>query len=296
MDEKKMNSIPDKHNEALENVDGVRGIEQSSLIMYDSLIGVKNTSNIFKMAIIFLTICLIFVSLGLGGALIWAVNRNPMVAYTIQVSEITGEARGIGMEEVKNLRVDEKSIKFFLSNFVKKTRTIPKDINDYKKQTQDQLSYLTPASKTKLETLYAEVTDTKEIISARNVTEVVIESFLPIEKNKYQINYSEIVMSESGIKIKQNKYSMLITLGRTVPKKEGFEANPYGLLITDVQLSLLTTVNIQQQNQTGAVQGQIPVQPVQTPANQVPVMQQPQQVQPQQPVQPQDQNMQPVNR
>ena len=271
MDEKSLKRMPEKHDAALNNMDTVHGVDTSSLVLYDSLIGVKNTINMMKAVIVLLSIT----SLATTGALFYKTVKNPFVPYVVRISEsgaINGQVISGG-----NTTIDNSVMQFFLSDFIKKVRTITVNRADYQKQSADKLAFLTPNSKTRLETLFGEVTDTKDILQQSQTTEVVIDSFLPLGNNQYQINYSEIVMSQEGTKLRQNRYTMVLTVSRTEVKgTDMVEKNPLGILITDVQLSKVKTDFFNQQ-------------PIQQPTQQMPVQQQPVQQAPVQQTVPQQQ-------
>lgn len=248
--------MPEKHNEGLEALSTARGMEAASELSYNNLIKVQQHIQSQRKIIGMLALITTFAV----GGFIYKSSVNPYIPYIVRISD-TGTINGQKLVN-ENVTVDDNTIQFFLVDFIKKTRTIYKDRQYYNQQVADKMAFLTAESKGKLENLFATKTDTKEIVSQGYTTSVTIDSFLKIEGNKkFQINYTENILSANGVLVKQNKYTTILTLGRTEVKNEGMiRMNPLGLLITDIDLSLVSatgnTVQQQPQNPMPQQQGQ----------------------------------------
>lgn len=274
-----------KFSDAMEDLPGPRGIETSVEILYDSLIKVKSLVNmLFKIVGI-----MGFIILFLAGALIYRISTNPYVPYAIRISE-SGAINGQTLTQA-SFTVDDNIMQFFLIDFIKKTRTLYKDKNFYNKQVQDKLAFLTPESKQQFESLIQTKTDTVSNLRGNITTSITIDSFLKVENNRYQINYTEIAYGDSGAIVKMSKYSTLVTTGTVrVTNDNMVRMNPAGIVITSFDISLINSTTdsaailreTQQKSQNQSAPSTAPVPVPQTTVTPTPAPTQPQ---PQQPAQ-----------
>lgn len=270
MNLKEINKIAEKHNEGYQAMDGIRGTEAAWEGGYDNLIKVQEHIKTQRKIIGMMA----FITAVSVAGFIYKSSTNPFVPYIVRISE-SGTINGQKLT-TEGVSIDDNTIQFFLVDFIKKTRTIYKDRSYYDRQVADKMAFLTPEAKTKLESLFATKTDTRDIVAQGYTTTVTIDSFLKVEGNqKYQINYTENVLSPGGQVVKQSKYTTILTIGRTEVKNDAMvRMNPLGILITDIDLSMVSTTS----------QGLAPQQPQATvpQVNTVQPQAQPQQIQPQQ--------------
>lgn len=270
MNLKEINKIAEKHNEGYQAMDGIRGTEAAWEGGYDNLIKVQEHIKTQRKIIGMMA----FITAVSVAGFIYKSSTNPFVPYIVRISE-SGTINGQKLT-TEGATVDDNTMQFFLVDFIKKTRTIYKDRSYYDRQVADKMAFLTPEAKTKLESLFATKTDTRDIVAQGYTTTVTIDSFLKVEGNqKYQINYTENVLSPGGQVVKQSKYTTILTIGRTEVKNDAMvRMNPLGILITDIDLSMVSTTS----------QGLAPQQPQATvpQVNTVQPQAQPQQIQPQQ--------------
>ena len=270
MNLKEINKIAEKHNEGYQAMDGIRGTEAAWEGGYDNLIKVQEHIKTQRKIIGMMA----FITAVSVAGFIYKSSTNPFVPYIVRISE-SGTINGQKLT-TEGVSIDDNTMQFFLVDFIKKTRTIYKDRSYYDRQVADKMAFLTPEAKTKLESLFATKTDTRDIVAQGYTTTVTIDSFLKVEGNqKYQINYTENVLSPGGQVVKQSKYTTILTIGRTEVKNDAMvRMNPLGILITDIDLSMVSTTS----------SGLAPQQPQATvpQVNTVQPQAQPQQIQPQQ--------------
>lgn len=268
MNLKEINKIAEKHNEGYQAMDGIRGTEAAWEGGYDNLIKVQEHIKTQRKIIGMMA----FITAVSVAGFIYKSSTNPFVPYIVRISE-SGTINGQKLT-TEGVSIDDNTMQFFLVDFIKKTRTIYKDRSYYDRQVADKMAFLTPEAKTKLESLFATKTDTRDIVAQGYTTTVTIDSFLKVEGNqKYQINYTENVLSPGGQVVKQSKYTTILTIGRTEVKNDAMvRMNPLGILITDIDLSMVSTTS----------QGLAPQQPQATvpQVNTVQPQAQPQQIQP----------------
>lgn len=270
MNLKEIGKMPEKHNEGYNAMDGTRGMEAAFEKGYDNLIKVQDHIKSQRKIIGMMA----FITAVSVAGFIYKSATNPFVPYIVRISE-SGTINGQKLT-TEGVSIDDNTMQFFLVDFIKKIRTIYKDRSYYDRQVADKMAFLTPEAKTKLESLFATKTDTRDIVAQGYTTTVTIDSFLKVEGNqKYQINYTENVLSQGGQVVKQSKYTTILTIGRTEVKNDAMvRMNPLGILITDIDLSMVSTTS----------SGLAPQQPQATvpQVNTVPPQAQPQQIQPQQ--------------
>ena len=252
MNLKEISKLPEKHNEGYEALDTAAGMEAAAEKSYNNLIKVEQHISTLRKIIGMMAV---ITTISVGG-FVYKSSTNPYVPYVVRISD-TGTINGQKLTS-DAVTLDDNTIQFFLVDFIKKTRTIYKDKQYYNQQVADKMSFLTAESKAKLENLFATKTATKEIVSQGYTTSVSIDSFLKVEGNKkFQINYTENILSSGGTLIKQEKYSAILTLGKTeVTNDAMIRMNPLGILITDIDLSLVSSTSsaLPQQQQNPAQQ------------------------------------------
>ena len=84
---------------------------------------------------------------------------------------------------------------------------------------------------------------------------VEIESFVKIDKDKYQVNFKETTYSQNGTPEKETKYTMVAFLDKVAVNSNAMvRLNPLGLIIKDVEFGnvsqniLQNPIPIQQNN------------------------------------------------
>lgn len=263
MNIKEINKIPEKHNEGYEALDTTRGVEAAWEGGYDNLIKVQEHIKTLRKIITMMTFV---TAISLGG-FVYKTAKNPYIPYIVRISE-TGSINGQVVTQ-SSVTVDEKTMQYFLTDFIKKTRTFYSQAGLYQRESAPKLSYLTGTSKSKLQELFKTKMDTESIVNNGYSSTVVFNSFLQDEPGKkYRIVFTENIYNTSGSLLKQTKYTALFTVGRTeVTNDEMVRMNPLGIVITDVDISVETstgTLTVPQQSQSTAQQSVQQTQPVQS--------------------------------
>jgi hypothetical protein len=281
MNIKEINKIPEKHNEGYEALDTTRGVEAAWEGGYDNLIKVQEHIKTLRKIITMMTFV---TAISLGG-FVYKTAKNPYIPYIVRISE-TGSINGQVVTQ-SAVTVDEKTMQYFLTDFIKKTRTFYSQAGLYQRESAPKLSYLTGTSKSKLQELFKTKMDTENIVNNGYSSTVVFNSFLQDEPGKkYRIVFTENIYNTNGSLLKQTKYTALFTVGRTeVTNDEMVRMNPLGIVITDVDISVETstgTLTVPQQSQSTAQQSVQQTQPVQSTQPQSTTQQSVQQTQPMQ--------------
>ena len=163
-------------------------------------------------------------------------------SVTVRISEngaINGQVLNQG-----GVTADDKIIEFFLVDFIKKTRTVYKDVNFYNKQVADKMAFITPSTKSKFEEFIKTRTDTAKVLETQSSISVEIDSFVKIDIKKYQINYTEKTFSADGKLVKESKYTMVAFIDYIPVTTDAMvRMNPLGIVIRDAEFALISSVS-----------------------------------------------------
>lgn len=142
----------------------------------------------------------------------------------------------IGVQEIPQLIVDHKVVKFTLANFIFNSRSVYLfDPQIQRKRIKDAYVYLdslSPAT-TKITKMYQE----NPPFGRENGIDVEVESVIDIGNSQYQADWSETEVTKEGLEVQKNHYRAIVTIFLQEPTtdKEIF-ANPIGLFIKDINL------------------------------------------------------------
>ena len=223
-------------------------------MMYDPTGKIQKYLKILYFIIVCLTLTNFMTLLGL----IYRSVKNPYIPYIIRVDkENSVNGQVLNTKNASNQNVDEKLIEYFLVDFVKKIRTVYKDSEFYKEQTKEKMAFVNNSAKAKIEDFIANKTNTNEVLRMQKSISVEIESFVKIDKDKYQVNFKETTYSQNGTPEKEAKYTMVAFLDKVAVNSNAMvRLNPLGLIIKDVEFGnvsqnvLQNPIPIQQNNGT----------------------------------------------
>lgn len=236
MEIKEIKKIKEKYEGTYQNMDTVNGYDQAAKVMYDTAI--QRKSLIKKLTAI--TCVSIIANLGLVGLLSYKMVKNPYVPYVVSITDT-----GVVNSKILNqepLNIDLETKKFFLFDFIKKTRTIYKDIDFYQQQSKEKLTYIGSGFKAKYEDFINNKTKTVEAIRSRGTINVDIKSFATVGKDTYRIGFIETYRDSSGTVLNSTEYSAILQV-KTVPvtDEDMAKLNPLGILIIDGDMTVEKT-------------------------------------------------------
>ncbi len=263
MDINQINKTPKKFGDTSAPI-GPYNLDMSAEVLYQSTIKVKQ---LLKTQWMIIGSMAVITAASVTG-FIYKSSVNPYVPYAVRISEngaINGQVLNQG-----GVTADDKIIEFFLVDFIKKTRTVYKDVNFYNKQVADKMAFITPSTKSKFEEFIKTRTDTAKVLETQSSISVEIDSFVKIDIKKYQINYTEKTFSADGKLIKESKYTMVAFIDYIPVTTDAMvRMNPLGIVIRDAEFALISSVSstptqapaatLQPQTQT-VPQDQSPVQ------------------------------------
>ena len=163
--------------------------------------------------------------------------------YVVRVDNTTGQIELAGELKSTNYNPQEAEVKYFLSDFVRKIRTIPLDPILYKNNWNNAQHYLTPQAAQKLNNLIAGENQLARL--GHSTTQIKIRSIQaqPGQIATYQVRWSEeeynIAGGSSG---RQDYYVALFSVYVAPPsREEDVLVNPLGLKIADLNYAREST-------------------------------------------------------
>lgn len=182
----------------------------------------------------FCALGLIVLCIILTFGLIYQSTKSKITPYIVQV-EANGAATAIGPAKVEYIPQD-KEIKYFLSQIIQKSRTIPLDPVVAKQNWLSVYAFLRPSAALKMnervkdENPFGKIGD--ETIS------VDVNVIVPMSDNTYQIRWTETVYTKEGSQKETYKMTGLFTIDFTTPTDEkSLYTNPLGLFVKDFSWS-----------------------------------------------------------
>lgn len=175
-------------------------------------------------------------SVFLGGGLIYASSRPAAVPYYVDVDS-TGAARNV-VKASQNYEVQEKSIEYFLGQTILKTRMIPKDVVQYRRNGEDAKHFYTKNGEKKLSELMTSENPLEDIKNHRATDVELIGITKETGKgNTYQVRWKEKVYNEKELESECTMVAF-VSVKLAQPKtEEQIRNNPFGIYIDDISWS-----------------------------------------------------------
>ena len=188
-----------------------------------------------KRKIIFSLIILQLFSLVIIGQLSF---RNNIRTYVIEKDNnnytILGYANDLSS---KLYQADDKSVAYFINNFVRKSRYLSSDLVLYKKNYEEIMFFMTDSTNNKLEQALID-SGYREKIKEKKTVDIEILSTLKLTNDTYQVRWIEKTYDEYGKLRSRDLMVGVYTYKFTNPKnKEMIKYNPLNILITDISQS-----------------------------------------------------------
>ena len=188
-----------------------------------------------KRKIIFSLIILQLFSLMIIGQLSF---KNTIRTYVIEKDNnnytILGYANDLSS---KMYQPDDKSVAYFINNFVRKSRYLSSDLVLYKKNYEEIMFFMTDSTNNKLEQFLID-SGYREKIKEKKTVDIEILSTLKLTNDTYQVRWIEKTYDEYGKLRSRDLMVGVYTYKFTNPKnKEMIKYNPLNILITDISQS-----------------------------------------------------------
>lgn len=182
----------------------------------------------------FCALGLILLCIVLAGGIIYQSSKSQIVPYVVEVGA-DGSPQAIGPAKQEYLP-NEKEIKYFLSQFVQKTRTIPLDPVVAKKSWITAYAFLRQSAQQKMNALVKQENPFAKL--GNQTVEADVNVIVPMSKNTYQVRWKETVYSKEGTEQENYRMTGLFTIDFSTPTDDkSIFLNPLGLYITNFSWS-----------------------------------------------------------
>ena len=172
----------------------------------------------------------LFLCIVLVYGLISESSKSKIVPYMVRVNS-DGSAQAAGPVSDHYLP-QQPEIKYFLSQFIQKVRTIPTDPVIFKQNWLSAYSFLRPVAALKMNGIVNQ--ENPASLVGTVTREVNLTSVLPITNDSYQIRWQETSYAADGSKQDQVNLSGIFTIEVLAPADAKILAvNPLGLYIKD---------------------------------------------------------------
>ena len=181
------------------------------------------------MALGLLAACLCLVA-----SLVFMSTKSSVTPYVVEVGP--DGARAVGLATAEKYIPKDQEIKYFLNQFILKTRTIPTDAVVSKQNWTAAFAMLRPAAAEKLTSIVKKENPVGRI--GRETAQVNVLVIVPVSKNTWQIRWGEDIYNAGGGLKEAYKMTGLFTLEFGTPSTEKeLVSNPLGMYITDFSWS-----------------------------------------------------------
>ena len=173
-------------------------------------------------------LCLCFI---LTFGMINANQKSKITPYVVRVGQ-DGAAQAVGPAMEMNYLPQVPEIKYFLAQFVKKTRSLPLDYVIAQQNWHSAYMYLTQAAAIKMNAMVNKANPFQNIGS--KTVQVEMNVIVSLSKDSYQVRWKETVFEKEGAPVDSYRMTGLFTICFIEPKteKEVME-NPLGIYIKD---------------------------------------------------------------
>jgi type IV secretory pathway TrbF-like protein len=177
-------------------------------------------------------VALVSIVLGivLAYGLIYQSTKSKIIPYMVRVNA-DGSAQANGAIPDRYLP-QQTEIKYFLSQFIQRVRTIPTDPVVFKQNWLSAYSFLRPVAAMKMTGIVNQ--ENPASLIGNETREINLTSILPITNNSYQIRWKETSYVADGSQKEQANMSGIFTFEVSMPSDEKvLNVNPLGLYIKD---------------------------------------------------------------
>lgn len=172
----------------------------------------------------------------LAAGLIYQSTRSQIAVHVVEIDSGTGMARAIGPIEEGNYTPREAEIKYFISQFVLKTRTMPLDPVLYKQNLDNAYALMRQNAATKINQIFQNENLIEQF--GKQTVMPAIVSVISATPDTYQVRWMEDIFEINGGKKSTVHMTGLFTVEFEQPRNEKqLLVNPLGIYIKDFSWS-----------------------------------------------------------
>ena len=174
---------------------------------------------------------LLLLSLGLGGALVYTMNKQHVVPYTVEIDEA-----GIAVA-IRELRpttaLDPLVVRAQLARFIKDIRTISTDDELVRRQMNNAYQICLEPAQNYLTTYYTE-NKIADLVKRGRVFPIHL-TVSPISEKSWRVRWKEHLLGPDGTVAEETQWEATIEIAIVLPQnKEEREHSPLGLWIASL--------------------------------------------------------------
>lgn len=161
-------------------------------------------------------------------------TRSVFIPFYVGIDPATGMAKAIGSATEYKYTPKEAEEKYFLSDFIKKVRTIPLDPVVYRRNRDEAQYFLTTNAANKMNQMLQQENFLAHMGERTVQPNILVVQPMTGTKNTYQVRWVEDIYSLSGTDRRSVYMSGIFSFELSPPKDERtLNANPLGIYITD---------------------------------------------------------------
>jgi len=196
---------------------------------------ILDSANTFKKIALGTTLVALVASVSAG----YLATRSEYVPFIIRADKVTGYTDAIGPITQAEYKPTEAETKYFLTEFIKKTRTVPLDPVVYQKNWKDAQQFLTEGAAKKLNAISESQGHFSKLGTSTVEPTVLGITRMANSDNTYQIRWQEVDYGiNSGQGTQQNYIGTFTIKSGELGSEADLYKNPLGIKITDVSFSL----------------------------------------------------------
>lgn len=180
-----------------------------------------------------------FISYGITAfailVLAYVATRSTFIPYIIELGP-NGEVRAVGRADRMNYTPQERELKYFLGELVKKARSLPLDPVVAKENLTSVYKFLRPSAAQKMSEI---IKNENPMLRLGNETvHIILHSVVPVSKSSYQVRWVENTYAKEGAPKGTQRMTGIFTLTFATPDtEEAIVANPLGIFVQDFSWS-----------------------------------------------------------
>ncbi|MGE5604378.1 MAG: conjugal transfer protein TrbF [Bacteroidota bacterium] len=160
------------------------------------------------------------------------ISRKSRITPYVVEHNPDGSAAAVGPATEMNFTPQEPEIKYFLGQFVQRTRSLPLDPVVAKNNILAAYKFLDQTGTFKMNQMMKENDPFANL--TKETHQVQVNVIVPLSKDTYQVRWREEIYSNTGVLQKKYQMTGLFTINFVPPKtEEEILANPLGLYIKD---------------------------------------------------------------
>lgn len=166
----------------------------------------------------------------LVAAVAYMAMKSKIIPYVVQVDKLTGVVQAAGPAEQSKYTPSENEIKYFISQIIVKSRTVPLDPVVLKQNINSVYNFLRPSAAQTMDKMFQSDDPVKKV--GKETASVTISSIVALSKDSYQARWTEEKLGVEGASNGVVRMTGAFTIELAPPVVEDdIYKNPLGLFV-----------------------------------------------------------------